>query len=132
MNIGTGKSFLIIVSPTAISQKSSPQPREKMEQEKFENSVSRPASSEYATAGKGYFSGTCTQLIKDIDEGWRYFWKKRGFDPPPELYSDRNDWFGREEKLNEKESAEKSKQKEAERIQGIQRAGREFLKGQGL
>tara|TARA_Y100000289_G_C3911079_1_gene144704 strand:+ start:391 stop:681 length:291 start_codon:yes stop_codon:yes gene_type:complete len=96
-----------------------------MEQEKYESSVSS------ATTEKGYFSGTCAQLIKDIDTGWRYFWKKRGFDPPPELYSDRNDWFGREG-INEKNSAKKSKQKEAERVQGIQKAGRDFLKGQGL
>ena len=136
MNIGTGKSFLIILSPTAISQKSSHQPQGKMEKEKYGNSVSesvtRPASFEYATAGKGYFSGTCAQLIKDIDAGWRYFWKKRGFDPPPDHWgSDSNFWFGGEG-INEKKPAKESKQKETERIQGIQRARREFLKGQGL
>lgn len=65
-----------------------------------------------------------------VDAGWRRFWKKRGFDPPPELYSDEDSWFGK--KLREKKSLKESKQKEAERVQGIQRAGREFLKGQGL
>ena len=132
MNNGTGKNFLIIISQTVTSLKSSPQPQCQMENEKCENSVSRPASFEYATAGKGYFSGTCAQLIKDIDEGWRYFWKKRGFDPPPELYSDADKWFGKKGLNSEKESTKESKQKEAERVQGVQRARREFLKGQGL
>lgn len=137
MKIGTGKNFLIILSPTAISQKSSHQPRGTMENEKYGNSVSesvsRPASFQYATAGNGYFSGTCAQLIKDIDEGWRYFWKKRGYDPPPDHWgNDSSFWFGREGVNSEKKSAEESKQKEAERVQGVQRARREFLKGQGL
>ena len=65
-----------------------------------------------------------------VDAGWRRFWKKRGFDPPPELYSDEDSWFGK--KLREKKSFKENKQKEAERAAGIQKARREFLKGQSL
>ena len=78
---------------------------------------------------KGYFSGTCRQLIEDIDRGWRYFWKKRGVDPPPDCYSEADRWFGKTSKLSysEKVSLTQNKQKEAERTAGIQKADREFL-----
>lgn len=75
------------------------------------------------------FSCTCKELHDMVDAGWRRFWKKRGFDSPPELYAEDN-WFGR--KLNEKKSAKEDKQKEAERTKGIQKAGREFSRKQGL
>lgn len=65
-------------------------------------------------------------LIKAIDEGWRYFWKKRGYSEPPSIDSD-TFIFGHEKNRNKT-----NKQKEAERAKGIQKAGREFLKGQGL
>lgn len=106
-----------------------------MGNEKFGNSasesVTRPASFNYITAGGGYFSGTCAQLIKDVDEGWRYFWKNRGYDTPPE-FGDRGLWFGGNGINDEKKPAKESKQKKTERVQGIQKARREFLEGQGL
>ena len=90
-----------------------------MENEKYES-----------TASSGFFAGSCAELIKEVDQGWRRFWKKRGFDPPPDLHKDT--WFGREGIKYEKNSAAESKRKEAERIRGIQKAREEFLKGQGL
>jgi len=66
-----------------------------------------------------------TDLIKAVDEGWRYFWKQRGYSHPPAM--DESFTFG-----NEKNKTKDSKQKEAERIKGVQKARREFLEGQGL
>ena len=31
------------------------------------------------------YSGNVKQLCDDIDKGWRYFWRKRGFIEPPPL-----------------------------------------------
>lgn len=31
------------------------------------------------------YAGSVKQLCKDIDEGWRYFWRKRGFIEPPSI-----------------------------------------------
>lgn len=67
-----------------------------------------------------------TDLIKAVDEGWRYFWKQRGYSEPPTMDSD-TFIFG-----NEKNRDTTNKQKETERAKGIQKARGEFLKGQGL
>lgn len=75
---------------------------------------------------KGVQVNSNAELIKAIDEGWRYFWKQRGYDHPPS--ADLNTFtFG-----NEKNKAKVSKQKKTERTKGIQKAGREFSEGQGL
>tara|TARA_B100000035_G_scaffold129236_2_gene109878 strand:- start:72 stop:362 length:291 start_codon:yes stop_codon:yes gene_type:complete len=78
---------------------------------------------------EGILGCNLTELHKEVDAGWRRFWKKRGFDPPPELYSDKDMWFGRASKLSnyEKVTTEESQQKEAERAAGIQRADFEFF-----
>lgn len=67
-----------------------------------------------------------TDLIKAVDEGWRYFWRQRGYSEPPNIDSD-TFIFG-----HEKNRDTTNKQKEAERAKGIQKAREEFLKGQGL
>lgn len=69
---------------------------------------------------------TNAELIKAIDEGWRYFWRQRGYSEPPTMDSD-TFLFG-----DEKNRDTTNKQKEAERARGIQKARGEFLKGQGL
>ena len=80
------------------------------------------------------FNGTCKELRDEVDKGWKYFWKNRGFDPPPDLYSEADRWFGKAEKLSysEKVAFKEGKQKEAERAAGIQKADREFFGRQGL
>lgn len=35
------------------------------------------------------YSGNVKQLCDDIDKGWRYFWRKRGFTEPPSLVDER-------------------------------------------
>ena len=65
-------------------------------------------------------------LIKAVDEGWRYFWKQRGYPEPPMIDSD-TFIFGHEKNRNKT-----NKQKETERAKGIQKARGEFLEGQGL
>lgn len=99
-----------------------------MESEGLENIVSEGSSD----TTPGYFSGTCIQLHKEVDRGWRRFWKKRGFDTPPDLYSNMDMWFGRAEKLSyhEKVALKEGQQKKAERDAGIQKADREFFRKQ--
>ena len=96
-----------------------------MESEGLKNTVSE----ESADSTPGYFSGTCRQLHEEVDRGWRYFWKKRGYDPPPDIYSEADRWFGKASKLSysEKVALTTNKQKEAERAAGIQKADREFF-----
>lgn len=57
---------------------------------------------------EGIVSGSMLQLQEDIDRGWRYFWKGRGFDPPPDLYGD-NNWFAMK---NRRHEADKNKTSE--------------------
>lgn len=71
--------------------------------------------------GDGGISHCMRELSEEIDRGWRYFWRKRGYAEPPPL-SDDQFMF-----RNEKNALKKNKQKEAERISGIQKAWREFL-----
>lgn len=98
----------------------------------MENEGSESSASKDSVEGEitpGFFSGTCRQLIDDVDKGWKYFWKKRGYDPPPDLYSEADKWFGKAEKLSysEKVAFKENKQKETERAAGIQKADREFF-----
>lgn len=65
-------------------------------------------------------------LIKAVDEGWRYFWRQRGYPEPPVIDSD-TFIFGHEKNRNTT-----NKQKETRRAKGIQEVGGEFLEGQGL
>ena len=93
----------------------------------MENEGSESLASKDSAGGEvpsGFFSGTCRQLIDDIDKGWKHFWKTRGFDPPPELYSDKKIFSGNG--FNEKVTYKESQQKKAERAAGIQKADREF------
>jgi len=46
-------------------------------------------------------SGSMLKLQADIDWGWRYFWKRRGFSPPPDLYGE-NNWFAMKNRRHEK------------------------------
>ena len=63
------------------------------------------------------YADTNLDLIADIDWGWRYFWKKRGYDPPPSIGS-----FGSKDFdfRNEKNLAKKGKQKTTKGIPGVQ------------
>lgn len=62
-------------------------------------------STNLAEPGLSY-SGSAKQLCDDIDKGWRYFWRRRGFSEPPPLIDERYK-FGR---LNfEKDPTKKSK-----------------------
>lgn len=65
-------------------------------------------------------------LIKAVDEGWRYFWRQRGYPEPPVIDSD-TFIFGHEKNRNTT-----NKQKETRGAKGIQEVGGEFLEGQGL
>jgi len=67
---------------------------------------------------EGGISGNIRSLVEEVDEGWRYFWRKRGFIEPPSLVDDQFK-FG---SLNfEKKTApKKSKQEETERVPGVQ------------
>ena len=65
-------------------------------------------------------------LIKAVDEGWRYFWRQRGYAEPPTIDSD-TFIFGHEKNRNKT-----YKQKEAEGIEGIQKAGGEISGKQSL
>ena len=78
---------------------------------------------------EGILNCNLRELQNEIDAGWRRFWKKRGFDPPPELYSDKEMWFGNGFSCNEEVTPEESQQKETERAAGIQKANREFFGG---
>ena len=49
-----------------------------MEQNIHKNINVKVDSSHYRA--RGYFS---PNIIEEIDKGWKYFWKKRGYDPPP-------------------------------------------------
>jgi hypothetical protein len=96
----------------------------------MENEGSESSASKDSVEGEitpGFFSGTCRQLIDDVDSGWKYFWKNRGFDPPPDLYSDNQIFSGNGFSCNEEVTFKKSKQKETERAAGIQKADREFF-----
>lgn len=76
---------------------------------------------------EGILSCNLSELHKEVDAGWRRFWKKRGFDSPPELYSDKEMWFGNGFSFNEKVTYKESQQKKAERATGIQKANRDFF-----
>lgn len=72
-----------------------------------EDEIQSPSTS---LAEPGSYSGSVKKLCDDIDKGWRYFWRKRGFIEPPSLVDERYK-FGN---LNfEAKSTKKSKQKEA-------------------
>ena len=55
------------------------------------------------------------ELIAEIDRGWRYFWKKRGYDEPPSLIDPGYEFGGKKFNFNnEKKSTKESKQKTPE------------------
>lgn len=78
----------------------------------YENS---PATSD----AEGLVSGTMLQLQEDIDRGWRYFWKKRGFDPPPDLYGE-NNWFAMKNRRDEANKNKASKRQKKARVGRVQ------------
>lgn len=68
------------------------------------------------------YADTNLELIDEIDRGWRYFWKQRGFDEPPSLIDAEYGFGGSGFKFsNEKKSPKKSKQKKTKGLSGIQK-----------
>ncbi len=59
---------------------------------------------------EGILSGSMLKLQEDVDRGWRYFWKKRGFDPPPDLYGE-NNWFAMKNRKHEAKQDKPGKRK---------------------
>ena len=66
------------------------------------------------------YADTNLELIDEIDRGWRYFWKQRGFDEPPSLIDSEYGFGGSGFKFgDEKKSSKKSKQEETKGVSGI-------------
>lgn len=60
------------------------------------------------------------ELIEEIDRGWRYFWKKRGFDEPPPLVDPGYEFGGKDFIFkNEEKSTKESKQKAPKGVSGV-------------
>lgn len=54
----------------------------------------------------GYFP---PNIIEEIDKGWRYFWKKRGYEPPPSFHKSKSNNFLFGKSLYEAKSNQKEK-----------------------
>lgn len=66
--------------------------------------------------GEGILNCNLSELHKEVDEGWRYFWKKRGLEHPPCQWGGAHWW---EKRNREKDKIEAGKQKAAERMERI-------------
>ena len=61
------------------------------------------------------------ELIEEIDQGWRYFWKKRGFDEPPSLVDPGYEFGGKKfDFKNEEKSAKKGEQETPKGVPRVQ------------
>ena len=75
--------------------------------------------------GEGILNCNLQELHKEIDKGWRYFWKKRGLEEPPCAWGGAHWW---EKRNREKDKIKAGKQKAAKRMERLQRENPDFFR----